>query len=359
LEIPWLLFGLHSGALLDRLNTVVVIRNVQVFRGLVIGSVAAIVLGSHGSILVIYIAAFLVGAGELLTDGGMQTLVPALVTRDQFDRANGRIAAAQMVSDRFVGPPVGGFLFGLAIALPFAVNGLTYCFSAVMVDVLRRAGVGAQVRADDAGILVNIKEGVRWLWSQRLLRALALWISGVNFALAMFQGVYVLFALEVLELDESAYGLLLTASAGGGLLGAFAAARLRRLIGAGRAIVLAGIVTSASTMAVGLSRHPVVVGALMFLAGVFVVAMNVVVRSVRQSLVPGQLLGRVVSSYRMIGHGAIPLGAILGGWLGASWGLRAPFVVASVLLAGATVALLPSIRASELGRSELSGDGAP
>jgi MFS family permease len=126
--LPWLLFGLVSGALLDRWERRRVMWTVDAARFAVVGALAAAVVLDRASIALLAAAGFLLGTGQTLVDTAQHSIVPALVSRDpaRLERANGRLQGTQIVANQFVGPPAGGFLFSLAAWIPLAVDAVSF-----------------------------------------------------------------------------------------------------------------------------------------------------------------------------------------------------------------------------------------
>jgi predicted MFS family arabinose efflux permease len=152
--------------------------------------------------------------------------------------------------------------------------------------------------------------------------------------------VLVLFAQEILGLGAQGYGLLLLAAAAGGLLGSLVASRLSAALGPGPVLAGAVVGEAASNIGVGLSSQTWTAAVMILVNGFIAVVWNVITIALRQELIPDPLLGRVTSAYRVLGVGSAPLGALVGGALASAFGLRAPFIVAGVVLgAGALIGL--------------------
>lgn len=328
--LPWLVFGMVGGAVVDRVHRVHLLVAVQLGRMLVVGLLAALVLAGSGSMPVIYVAAFLLGLGEVLADTTMQTLIPAVVERDDLERANGQLYATHAVANDFVGPPAGSLLYSVSQAAPFAVNAVTWLASAAVLTTLR---LPAREARPPAGTLIQeLVAGARWLWQHPVLRALLIWGTVVNASLTAFGAVSVLFALEILRLSEVAFGFIAGAAGVGGVLGTLIAGRIVKRLGRSRVIQGGAIVAGLATLAAGLLSAPVPFAALLMLLTASAAVVSVVVASLRQSIIPDALLGRVSGTFRVFTYGSIPLGAMFGGWLGDTFGLRAPLLFAGVVV---------------------------
>jgi predicted MFS family arabinose efflux permease len=190
-----------------------------------------------------------------------------------------------------------------------------------------------EASAAPKSLWADIAEGVRWLWGRPFLRTLTVMSGTINLILHATYAIFVLFALEVLGLSEAAFGFLLVAEAVGSFFGALVAARISGRFGPGPTIVAAIALAAATNLVIGLSSNALLVGAMLVLLSVAGVVWNILTTSLRQSIVPDRLLGRVNSAHRFLAWGAIPLGALLGGILGRTFGLRVPFLAAAVVLA--------------------------
>jgi MFS family permease len=332
--LPWLLFALLGGALADRLDRRRTMAYVDGFRMLAMGALAVLVLTGTETLPLIALVAFALGTAETLFDNAAQAILPNVVDTGVLEVANGRLYAAEVVSNQFVGPPLGAFLFAAAAAAPFLVDAGTFGLAALAVVGMR--GSFRPVRELDAdqarpSIRADIAEGLRWLRRHELLRTLALVLGMLNLLEAGVMAVLVLYALEVLDISQQGYGVLLTAAGVGALAGSLLARRFSALVGPGTLLIVAVITIGAATLVPAIWANPVAVGASLAVVGAVGVAWNVVTVSLRQAIVPDALLGRVNSAYRLLGWGTMPIGALLGGVLARTFGLRAPFVVGGIV----------------------------
>lgn len=344
-RLPWLLFTLHAGALADRLDRRVTMVVAALGRALLFGALGLAVLGDFASIWLLYAITFATGVLEVVADTSAQAIVPALVKdRDQLERANGRLFGAQTVADQFVGPPVGGLLFAVAAAVPILLDAATFVIAAVLL--VSMTGAYATSRAGDTtrartSMREDIREGITWLRAHRLLRTLALLLGTMNGLTAAAFAIWPLFVLERLGLGPLGFGLLLTAAAAGSVVGSLVAGRIVERVGRAPALWVTLIASAVVPLAQGLFPEVWVfaTGAVVF--GFAAVIWNVITVSLRQTIIPDDLLGRVNSVYRFLGWGSMPLGALIGGVLADSFGLRAPFLVGGAVM---LLALLPAAR---------------
>lgn len=355
-RLPWLLFALPAGVLADRFDRRRLVASMDVARSAVIFAFVLLLVIVPGGVptpadlaagtpppssaplllVGLGLLALLLGCAEVVRDNSAQTLLPAIVDKRLLEKANGRMWGAEVAMNSFVGPPLAGLLLAFAVVVPFAANAALLAASAVLVYSLS----GNFARTGRSGPIAwraEIAEGFRWLWSHTVLRALALLLGAMNMASALTLAVFVLYAQDVLGLFEGwQYGLLLTGMAAGAIAGSLVADRISDALGRGRSLLLAISVLGACFIVMGLVPVAVVVWLAAVVSGVAGVVWNVITVSLRQRIIPDELLGRVNSVYRFFGWGTISIGTLLGGLvvsllepgLGREWALRTPFLIA-------------------------------
>jgi MFS family permease len=360
-RLPWLLCALVSGALVDRWDRRTIMGLANAFRTVLMIALGLAVLTGQASVGLLYSVAFMLGAAETLFDNAAHAVLPSVVEVDQLERANGRLESAMLIGNHFLGPALGGLMFAALAASPFLLDGASFAVAALLVLAMR--GVFRPKREQGAApsnLWGDIAEGVRWLWSKSFLRTLTIMSSLINLTLHATYAIFVLFALEVLGLSEAAFGFLLVAEALGSFLGAIVASRISGRFGSGPTIVAAIALAAVTNLVIGAASNAFLVGAMLMLLSVSGVVWNILTTSLRQSVVPDRLLGRVNSAHRFVAWGAIPLGALLGGFLARSFGLRVPFFVAAAVLAVVALGALGVFRSRSLRvRAEGWGWGAP
>jgi MFS family permease len=218
--VPWLLLGGGLGVVVDRVDRRRLMVSVDVARAAVVAGLAVAVFAHDAGLPLIYLAAFVTGAGSVLRDTAAVTCVPRLVSPADLDKANGRVIAGQIVGSEMAGPAVGGWLFGLAAVLPFAVNAGTLGIAVLLLLTLpalfappaRRQGRDG-ARPSVAMLRRELGEGLRWAWRHSGIRDLII-IAGVASAMdAAWFAVLVLYVVRVLHQQPGAYGLLLAVGA--------------------------------------------------------------------------------------------------------------------------------------------------
>jgi len=379
-RLPWLLFSLPAGVITDRVDRRKLAAWMDAGRFVVTLGVAFVVLSAQPNLAspddvasgaspvpanaglllaVIYIAALLLGSAEVFRDNSAQTLLPSIVDKDNLEIANGRMWGAEMVMNSFVGPPIAGLLIAFAFALPFFVDAGSFAVAAALVFLITgqfKPGGEAQKTEARPSFWEELKEGVSWLWGHKLFRPMAIALGVLNGTFMMAFATFVLFAQEVLDLKATGFGLLTTGVAAGGVVGSLIAPRITTRLGQGPALFATILLGAVSLLISGLTSLFWVFWTMGFVSALTGVVWNVITVSLRQSLIPDQLLGRVNSVYRFVGWGTMPIGSLLGGLLvvgvepifGREWALRAPYLAAAAITLGLYVYALPRLNTSRI-----------
>jgi MFS family permease len=290
------------------------------------------------------VSAFLFGLAEVLRDNSAQTLMPAVVEDKDLEKANGRMWSAESLTNSFIGPPLGSFIIAIAIFLPFFVDAVTFFVAAALIATMKPTvkSFAPDAKAGPINFNAEIKEGFSWLWSHTLLRPMAIILGILNGIAALTAAVFILFAQEVLNTTVFIFAVLGTAAAVGGILGGLLGPKVSQKIGSGRSLALALFVMPLGTLLIGFSSQWYIVWVLVVIQTFTAVLWNVVTVSLRQSLIPTNLLGRVNSVYRFFAWGTVPVGSLLGGGLVAI--LEGPFgreiAFRSVYFVGAALGFL-------------------
>jgi MFS family permease len=351
-RLPWLLFSLVAGALADRLDRRRTMILVDLFRGGLLGALALATFAGIANLPLLYIVAFALGVAETLFDTSAQSIMPNIVEPDRLNVANGRLYAVELSMNQFVGPPVGGFLAAIGVGLAFGTGAVAYLLAALSLYTI--AGTFRPVReGPPTRIHQDIAEGLRYLFGHRLLRVLALMVGVGNLVSSAIFSVFVLYAVRPgpLGLDEVGFGLLMTTLAIGSLFGSFIVEPLERRLGRANLLAISMLGFAIPAMLPAFTTNVFILGAAWVIGGAISIAWNVVTVSLRQRIVPDRLLGRLNASYRLLAWGTMPLGALLGGLVGETIGLRAVFLIFGglnlLLILGRLVVTDEAIEAAE------------
>ncbi|MEL6981297.1 MAG: MFS transporter, partial [Actinomycetota bacterium] len=341
-RLPWLVFSLPAGVVADRYDRARVMVLANVARAGLTLVVAATVLTRQDSLpgpdelqnedavigtdvslyLLLMVATLLLGIGEVLYDNAAQTFLPRLVPSDQLEKANGRLWSAEQIANAFVGPPLGAWLLLGVFALPFAVDAVTFTVSAALIASIapaaRRAGA-TDAEPDEAEPAPtttwrsDIAEGFRWLWGHEFLRPLAIILGLLNMLFTLGAASLVLFAQEELGTSPAEFAVLTIGSAVGAVIGGWAAPAISKRLGSGPSLWATLWGGGLASIGIGLSGWWPLVSVLLGIAMLLAVLWNVITVSLRQTIIPDRLLGRVNSVYRFFAWGMMPIGALLGG----------------------------------------------
>ncbi|TDD23324.1 MFS transporter [Kribbella turkmenica] len=326
-QLPWLLFALFSGALVDRLDRRLMIVAADLFRAVVLGALGIAVLLDSSPLWAVYAALFLLGTAETLADNASGALLVSAVPKDQLGKANARLFATGTVLQQLGGPPIGALLFAVGAGVPLVFDAVTFAAAAALIArvTVRPAPPDGSPRT---ALWAEVREGIRWLWAHAGVRTLACSILVMNVTFCAAFATWVLYARERLALSETQFGLLVSVGAIGGVLGMPVYHLLEPRVGS-LTLLRAGLVVETTVhLILALTRSPWVAGATMAVFGVHAVVWGIVSTTARQLATPEPLMGRVNSVYLLASVGGAAIGAALGGVLAQQYGLAAPFAIA-------------------------------
>ena len=351
-RLPWFLFVLFSGAMVDRLDRRQVMRISNFCRFLLLGGISLFVLTGWASLLLLYVIFFLLGTIETLFDNAALAILPMITHEKDLEEANGRLFATSTLANEMVGPPIGSFLFSIFKASPFFLAGLFYAFSSIILGKIP-GQYTSRTLTRHQGLLKEIREGVQWFWHHRLLRTLGFFAASFNFVSAAVMGVFVLFAQDMLGISEAAYGLLISMGAIGGIIGSLLTKKLSTRFGQGSILFADAVLSGLAFIGMALTTEPFIVGAMFIIISMTNMFGNVIIISLRQSIIPDHLLGRVASAYRLVVLGALPLGALVGGLIARTISLTTPMLIGGGLLIGVAFAMQPIVNNSTIEQAKI------
>ncbi|MFI6764749.1 MFS transporter [Streptomyces sp. NPDC050355] len=344
--LPWLLFALPAGVLVDRVDRRRIVLGSNLVRAAALLG-AALVLAEDRPLALLYALAFLLGIAETLADTAAPAMLPRLVDERHLERANGRLMAAQIVLNETAGPPVAGLLVGVTAATALATGGVLYALAALLLFGLAplvRPGREAAPGGAGGGVLRDIREGLGFVLDDRTLRLTLAASALYGLVFSATFSMLVLLSDRTLGLSETGYGLLLAAGSLGAVAGSWLAPRAAARVPTVRLARWSLVASGAAYAALGLGRHPVLAALALAANGVFMMGWNIPVMSLRQRLTPEDLQGRVMSVSRLCSWGTMPVGATLGGLLAEALSVPAVFVVCGAVLATGALLLLAPLR---------------
>jgi predicted MFS family arabinose efflux permease len=303
------------------------------------------VLAHSAGLALIYVTAFLTWTGSVLRETATVTCVPRLVEPADLDKANGRVIAGQIVGSELAGPAVGGWLFGLAAVPPFAVNAGTLGIAVLLLLTLpsvfappaRQRQESGAARSRLSSVRHDLGEGLRWTRQDPAIRDITSMAGIVSAMDAAWFSVLVLYVIKVLHEQPGVYGLLLAIGAIGGIVAGGTGAALTRRIGSWRSLLVAGLVLAASQAGMGLTGSVIIAAILQVFSSAAFALFTMTALTMRQRQVPDALPGRVSGVYYTVTQGAEALGAITGGVIAPTAGIRAPMLAGAGPIAAVTV----------------------
>jgi MFS family permease len=340
-RLPWVLLALVGGVFADRWNRRTTMWAADALRFFLLMFLAGLVLGGRESILVLMIVAFGITAVETVYDSSRQSILPTLVGRDTdtLQAANSRLQTAKNTAQQFVGPAVGGALYSAGRAMPTVLDALSFGISAVLTFLIRgdRDPVTPKAAGQKKSVWRETVEGCRFLVRHRVLRVYTAVAGFKNMGTAAMLALLVLYTREVMHTGDAQYGLLLSATAIGSIVGGFFCRRLARVLGPAVSSLGGSAIGGLGFAILGFTHHPAFVAAGLAITGFTSTMWNVSIVSLRQALVPSRLTGRVNGFNRLVTFGTMPIGILLGGLIADRWGLVVLYLVGG--LSGAAVAL--------------------
>ncbi|GGV20817.1 MFS transporter [Kitasatospora herbaricolor] len=342
--LPWLFLGLTAGAWVDRWprRTVMLVCDLA----LLVLFASVPVAGWLGVLTIgqLVVVALLTGAVKVFFSTAYGAVVPSLVARPDLLEANVKLRAGESAVE-IAGPGVAGVvsqLFGAATGM--LLDAVTYLVSALFLGAIETREK-PPARAARQSIVREIGEGVRFLVRDPYLRTLACFGAVGNLALNGIQAVQTVFLVRGVGLDQGGVGLVFAVVSVGGLVGASTAGRIARRFGTARGLLVCELVVAPFILLLPTAGRgvPLPVSVLAWSVAVCgVVAGNVIAGSFYQTYCPPEMIGRIRASASTVNYSAIPVGALLGGYLGGVLDSRTTIWIMSAVLLSAGLILLAS-----------------
>ena len=357
-NLPHLIFVLYAGVIADKFNRqkiLIYTRLGQVFLTSMFILLIFINLDSipkavqfnepqfESKLLIIstaYLLAFMFGLLEVTRDNAAQAFLPQIVSKDNLPKANGRLFGIEIVTNNFLGTPVGGFLIGLSLITPFIFDTLLMLASVFFIIGIKGKFERPEKNSKEQNTSEMIKEGVNWLKNNTLLKRLAIYTGIANFFGSMQFPIMILFAQELIGLNAIQYSFLAYGAAIGGLVGSQLANKVNARFEESKTLLISVALFGIGMFAPYVTSNPFVIAGSFGLSSFGSVLWNVQAVSIRQSLIPDNLLGRVNSVYRLLALGLNPIGALFGGALvkilnnsfSREFALRFPFLLGGIFM---------------------------
>ena len=310
--LPYLIFSLPAGALIDRWNRKRVMILCDAVRALLLGSIPVALALGQLTMLQLYIVAALEGTCFVFFNIAEAACLPRVVAKEQLPAATGQNAATDGLAG-IISQPLGGALYGVSLTLPFIGDAISYAASVISLSFIKTRFQGERT-AERRRLGVEIREGLSWLWQQKLIRYMAFLTGSANF---VFGGAFLCIIVFAQQMGANPFtiGIIGAIASVGGIVGSIVGAGIQRRFSFGQVIITTLVVQAIFWPLQVLAPNPYIlgaIGAVIFLMGPIY---NVVQFSYRSALIPDRLQGRVNSAFRLLTFGFQPIGGALAGIL--------------------------------------------
>ena len=332
--LPWLLFAIPIGVIVDRVDRRFILAGANATRSAVVGLLALLIATDNDSIYWLLFASFVIGVCEVAADTTAQSLIPQILEEKNFEKGNSRLQISETVIQGFVGAPLSGFIYAIAISLPFFINSLGLAVAALLALSIPIKYL-QDVRKDEAAqektkFVADMKFGIRYLFNEKVLRRLVVTTASIGVCYSMGTATMVLFIIEELKLPKHLFGVILTIQGIGAIAGAFVAPRLSKKFGRSRVMTFGITSSSVVLLLQGFSPNIYIFVALATFGGFAISQWNILLMATYQTVIPNELYGRIHGTRRTLVWGMMPIGSLLGGVL-AHHSLRLPMYVGGVI----------------------------
>lgn len=347
--LPWLLFGMYSGVIIDRSDRRRIILIATAVRIASLATIAVALAGGFLNYPILLALIFIFGTCEVFADNAYTVLIPAIVPTSRLAAANSRLLSAQQVTNNFLGAPASGLLFAIGAAWTFGVPAALCAAAFFIIRVGLRGNFRPEITAEKSGgktrKTADLKQGVAYLFRHPVFRPLVLASAAQNMVFTGYFSIFILWVVgpeSRLKLAEAHYGMLFTLLAVGSICGAFIVEKLLTRFHEIRVLGASWLIATLLLIVPLVLPHLVAIAIMLFISGMCNTIGNTVSMTLRQRLIPSALLGRVFGAAQTINLGLIPFGTLLAGFIAQFAGMPAWFISATVL---ATAAVLLAIRA--------------
>ena len=344
--LPWLLFAIPIGVVVDRIDRRFILAGANAIRSLVVGALSLGIATDKVNIFWLLMTAFVLGTCEVASDTTAQSLIPQILPKEKFEKGNSRLQISEVVVQGFIGAPLSGFLYAIAIYLPFFINSLGYAFAtffALSIPIKYLQDVRKEEGAPEKkSFVADMKFGIRYLYEHKILRRLVVTTSVIGVCYSMGTATMVLFVINELELPKKLFGVVLTIQGVGAILGGIVAPKLSKKFGRTPIMTFGIVASSLVLLGQGLAPNIYIFVALATFGSFTISQWNILLMATYQTVIPNELYGRIHGTRRTIVWGMMPFGSLIGGVL-AHYSLRLPMYVGGVVatvIAGLSVGFL-------------------
>ncbi|WP_020525484.1 MFS transporter [Catelliglobosispora koreensis] len=339
--LPWLLVGLPAGAWVDRLRRRPLMLACNAASALLLLFVPIAAVAGFLTVGLLLAVALLMGTANVFFQTAYQVFIPALLSKEELPKGNAKLQGSESAA-HVAGPGLAGLIAQSAGALGGLIaDAASFVISTVCL--LRIRGGEAAIEPRELNLRRDIKEGWSFLARDPYLRVFTVGGALSNLVLTGYQTILVVFLIREVGVTPGGVGALLMSMSVGGVLGAMSASRITARFGTSHGMLLTLFLTSPFAILIPLTGQGWRLGFVIaggFMVGAGVVVNNIIRSSFRQSYVPREMLGRVTVSMMFLNFGTIPLGGLIGGFLGEAVGVRPTLWIMTTAVAMAPLVLL-------------------
>ena len=324
-QLPWVLFGMPAGAIIDRVDRRRLTILVNALRSIVLLALAATVATGTANLAIVLGSVFLIGTAETFSDNASGALLATHVPKVHLGLANSRLSGTSILGNSLAGPPIGALLFGVGMALPFGVDAACALAGATLVSRISIVARPDPSTVERRHLRHEIADGIRWLWHHPPIRVSLPHDPVLQHHVRGLDGRLRPVRPGTPWPGRPGFGILITAGAVGGLIGSAAYPGLERRFALATLMRFGLVLETVTHLVLAITTSAIVAGAMMTLFGIHAVVWGTTSTTVRQRAVPATLLGRVTSVYMLGAIGGSALGVVIGGLIAQRFGITAPF----------------------------------
>ncbi|WP_436521074.1 MFS transporter [Actinoplanes sp. HUAS TT8] len=336
-RVPYLLFGLLAGVFVDRWNHRVVMIAADWIRAAVIILIPLLAWAGHLSILLMCVVVFVAGVATVFFDIAYQSILTSVVDERDLLNAN-RLLETSSATAQVAGPGLAAVLLRVMSApYAIAVDALSFAFSALFLHSIGKVRIEPEESSEAPSIRREILQGLAFIRHNKYLRWIATIAGSWNLLIQGVITVFFVFMSQELKLSASTIAVVVFFGTIGGVAGIAVMGRINAWFGAGPTVCIATVSAAIGGIVMALADSTplppaIVIGAAYFLMNAGFPLFDVNVITIRQTITPRHLMSRTTAAIRTIIWGALPIGAVIGGFLGAALGTRTAIVVLGVAL---------------------------
>jgi MFS family permease len=331
--LPWLLFAIPIGGIVDRIDRRLLLATANAARFLMAAYLATMIALDLITIPILYLVVFVFGIAEVLYDTTAQSMIPQILKPKNLERGNARLEIGAVTVGEFIGAPISGILFAVAIAIPFFVGSAGVLVAGILVLTIP-GNFKKLMKLDENQELIapnkfwsDIRFGISYLYNHKVLLKLVLFTSTLGFFFAATGSTMVLFLTQTLEVTPALFGFVFTVPAIGAIIGSITGPKVSAKYGRTNVMAFAIVTSSAITVATGLSPTVYFFVAFGLINAITITWWNILLMSSYHQIIPNELFGRIHGTRRTLVWGMMPIGSIAGGVI-AQFGLRMPYLIA-------------------------------